>query len=213
VLNGTVTDAGGRTVANAVVTVRSLDTNQTFSATANETGYYAVPSLPPGRYEISVTSPGFGRYKRTGVDLTVGQTATINVSLKVAAVNESITISTEAPILETTRTEISQVIETQEIQSLPISGRLFTDFALLAPNVATSRTALGTTFTEFEVTQISFGGMRSFSNEITVDGRRLRQHAQRRSARDAAAGFGAGISRRQQQLWGSSLGDRAISAA
>lgn len=53
---------------------------------------------------------------------------------------------------------------------MPISGRLFTDFALLAPSVATSRTALGTTFTEFEVTQISFGGMRSFSNEITVDG-------------------------------------------
>jgi outer membrane receptor protein involved in Fe transport len=170
VLNGTVTDAGGRTVANAAVTIRSLDTNQTFSAAANETGYYAVPSLPPGRYEISVTARGFGKYTRTGVDLTVGQTATINVGLKVAAVNESITISTEAPILETTRTEISQVIETQEIQSLPISGRLFTDFALLAPSVATSRTALGTTFTEFEVTQISFGGMRSFSNEITVDG-------------------------------------------
>jgi hypothetical protein len=112
VLNGTVTDAGGRTVANAAVTVRSLDTNQAFSAVANETGYYAVPSLPPERYEISVTARGFGKYTRTGVELTVGQTATINVGLKVAAVNESITISTEAPILETTRTEISQVIET-----------------------------------------------------------------------------------------------------
>src|SRR5208337_1911763 len=50
------------------------------------------------------------------------------------------------------------------------SGRLFTDFALLTPGVATSRTSLGTTITEFEVTQISFGGMRSFSNEIAVDG-------------------------------------------
>jgi Carboxypeptidase regulatory-like domain/TonB dependent receptor len=170
VLNGTVTDAGGRTVGGAAITVRSLDTNQTFTAVTNDTGSYAVPSLPPGRYELVVMSPGFGKHTRTGVDLTVGQTATINVVLKVAAVNELVTVTTEAPVLETTRTEISQVIETQEIQSLPISGRLFTDFALLAPSVAKSRTALGSTFTEFEVTQISFGGMRSFSNEITVDG-------------------------------------------
>ena len=76
---------------------------------------------------------------------------------------------TEAPIRNNC-TEISQVVDTQQIQSLPISGRLFTDFALLTPGVATSRTSLGTTFTEYEATQISFGGMRSFSNEITVDG-------------------------------------------
>ena len=113
---------------------------------------------------------GFGKYTRTGVELTVGQTATVNVTLKVAAVSETVIVTTEAPVVETTRTEISQVIQAQQIQDLPISGRLFTDFALLTPSVAKSRTALGSTFTEFEVTQISFGGMRSFSNEITVDG-------------------------------------------
>ena len=79
-------------------------------------------------------------------------------------------VSTEVPVIEPTKTEISQVVNTQQIASLPISGRVFTDFALLTPGVATSRTSLGTTFTEFEVTQISFGGQRSFSNEITVDG-------------------------------------------
>jgi outer membrane receptor protein involved in Fe transport len=169
-LNGTVTDAGGRTVANATITVRSLDTNQTFSAASDGAGFYAVPSLPPGRYELTVTYAGFGKYTRTGMELSVGQTATVNVTLKLAAVSESVTVTTEAPIVEATRTEISQVIQTQQIQDLPISGRLFTDFALLTPSVAKSRTALGSTFTEFEVTQISFGGMRSFSNEITVDG-------------------------------------------
>ena len=169
-LNGTVTDEAGRTVANAAIAVRSLDTNQTFTAVSNYAGSYALLSLPPGSYELTVSSGGFGKYTRTGVELTVGQTATINVILKVAAHHETVNVTTEAPVLETTRTEISQVIETQQIQDLPISGRLFTDFALLTPSVAKSRTALGTTFTEFEVTQISFGGMRSFSNEITVDG-------------------------------------------
>jgi outer membrane receptor protein involved in Fe transport len=169
-LNGTVTDEAGRTIPKATVTVRSLDTNQTFTAVSSDTGFYALPGLPPGRYELAVSSAGFGKYTRTGMELTVGQTATLNVTLKVAAVREEVEVSTEAPAVETTRSEVSQVIDTQQITDLPISGRLFTDFALLAPSVATSRTSLGTTFTEFEVTQISFGGMRSFSNEITVDG-------------------------------------------
>jgi outer membrane receptor protein involved in Fe transport len=170
VLNGTVTDEGGRTVAKANISVRSLDTNQTFTAVTSETGYFALPSLPPGRYELTASFAGFGKYTRTGMELTVGQTATVNVTLKVAAVREEVAVSTEAPVVETTRSEVSQVIDTKQITDLPISGRLFTDFALLTPSVATSRTGLGSTFTEFEVTQISFGGMRSFSNEITVDG-------------------------------------------
>ena len=169
-LNGTVIDEGGRTIAKAAITVRSLDTNQTFTAVSDQAGFYAVPRLPPGRYELTVSYAGFGKYTRSGVELSVGQTATVNVTLKVAAVTETLNVTTEAPVVETTRTEISQVIQAQQIQDLPISGRLFTDFALLTPSVAKSRTALGSTFTEFEVTQISFGGMRSFSNEITVDG-------------------------------------------
>jgi outer membrane receptor protein involved in Fe transport len=169
-LNGTVTDEAGQTIAKANVTLRSLDTNQTFTAVSGDSGYYALPSLPPGRYELAVSSTGFGKYTRTGVELAVGQTATINVTLKVATIREEVVVSSETPVVETTRSEVSQVVDTQQISSLPISGRLFTDFALLTPSVATSRTSLGTTFTEFEVTQISFGGMRSFSNEITVDG-------------------------------------------
>jgi len=169
-LNGTVTDETGRIVAKAAITVRSLDTNQTFTAVTNDTGSYAMPNLPPGRYELTASYSGFGKYTRTGVELTVGQTATINVTLKVAAVREEVEVGTEAPTVETTRSEVSQVIDARQITDLPINSRLFTDFALLAPSVATSRTSLGTTFTEFEVTQISFGGMRSFSNEITVDG-------------------------------------------
>jgi outer membrane receptor protein involved in Fe transport len=169
-LNGTVTDESGRTIAHATVTVRSLDTNQAFSAVSSDAGFYAMPNLPPGRYELTVGATGFGKYTRTGMELTVGQAANINVTLKVAAVREEVVVSTEAPAVETTRSEVSQVIDTKQISDLPISGRLFTDFALLAPSVATSRTGLGSTFTEFEVTQISFGGQRSFSNEITVDG-------------------------------------------
>ena len=169
-LNGTVLDTSGRAIVKVPVTVRNADNNQTFKATTTDTGYYVLPSLPPGHYEVTVSSPGFARTTQTGIELTVGQTATVNITLKVAAAGEIVVVTGEAPVVETTRTEISQVIQAKQIQDLPISGRLFTDFALLTPSVAKSRTALGSTFTEFEVTQISFGGMRSFSNEITVDG-------------------------------------------
>ncbi|MBO0724992.1 MAG: TonB-dependent receptor [Blastocatellia bacterium] len=168
-LNGTVQDANGAAVVKATITLRNLDTNQAYTATTNDVGYYIVPTLPPGKYELAVTSTGFGKFTRTGIALTVGQTATVNVTLKVT-VEESMSVTGETPLIEPTRTEVSQVIETKQIATLPVSGRLFTDFALLTPGVATGRTSLGTTVTEFEITQISFGGMRSFSNLITVDG-------------------------------------------
>jgi hypothetical protein len=131
---------------------------------------YVIANVPPGSYELTTEATGFAKFTETGIVLRVGQTATIDVGLKVASRTETVTVTTETPIIEPTRTEISQVIEPQQIQSLPISNRVFTDFALLTPGVATSRTSLGTTITEFETTQISFGGMRGFSNEVTVDG-------------------------------------------
>ena len=169
-LNGTVLDQSGRPVVGAAVRVTNTATATVYTATSNDRGFYVVANVPPGTYELKTSFTGFANFTQTGIVLTVGQTATVNVNLRVASLGETIVVTTEAPIIEPTRTEISQVVATEQIQSLPISNRVFTDFALLTPGVATSRTSLGTTFTEFEVTQISFGGMRSFSNEITVDG-------------------------------------------
>jgi hypothetical protein len=169
-LSGTVTDASGASVANASISMRNTDTNTAYSATSNDRGSYTVANLPPGNYELTASYSGFANYKQTGIVLTVGQSAIINVGLQVASQGEKVVVTTEVQEIEPTKTEISQVVGEQQIHDLPISGRQFTDFALLTPGVATSRTSLGTTFTEYEATQISFGGMRSFSNEITVDG-------------------------------------------
>ena len=169
-LNGTVQDSTGHIIPKAQVTLRSLDTNQTYRSTANDAGFYVVPNLQPGRYEQTVEYSGLGKYTNSGLVLSVGQTATVNVTLRVATVHEMVEVTTEVPPVEPTRTELSQVIDTKQIESLPISGRLFTDFALLTPGVATGRTSLQSTITEFEVTRVSFGGMRDLSNIVTVDG-------------------------------------------
>jgi hypothetical protein len=169
-LNGTVQDASGRAIVGAAVTLRDLGTNQTYNAVSNASGLYLVPNLAPGRYELAVTNAGFGKYVRTGIVLTVGQTATLDVTLNVAASSEVVTVTTEAPPVEPTRSETSQVIDSVHIEGLPTNGRQFVDFALLTPGVATGRTSIQSTFTETEVTRISFGGMRDLSNAVTVDG-------------------------------------------
>jgi outer membrane receptor protein involved in Fe transport len=169
-LNGTVLDESGGTVSGASISLREMDRNTMYYATSDQSGYYAIPNLPPGRYELKAEFKGFSKYTLTGRILSVGETATVNITLKVEAHGEEVIVNTEEPTIEPTKTEISQVIDTKQINDLPISGRLFTDFALLTAGVATGRTSLQSTITEFESTRVSFGGMRDLSNEITVDG-------------------------------------------
>src|ERR1700736_2763335 len=169
-LNGTVLDESGATVKGATLTLRQTDTNRSYTITSNDSGYYALANLPPGHYELTTAFKDFGTTVRKGIELSVGQSATIDVTLKVATRSEDVVVAAETPVIEPTKTEISQVINEQEISSLPISGRLFTDFALLTPGVATGRTSLQSTLTEFEATRVSFDGMRDLSNLVTVDG-------------------------------------------
>src|SRR5260370_19237819 len=168
-LNGTVRDASGGFVARGAVGLGEVDTNREYAAASNEPGLYVVPNLPPGRYELSIEYKGFAKYTQTGIVLSVGQAATIDVTLKIASGGEKVVVTMETPVIEPTRTEVSQVIATQQIESLPISGRLFTDFALLSPGVATGRTSLQSTFTDPATTRISFGGQRDLNNAVTVD--------------------------------------------
>lgn len=169
-LTGTVHDQGGAVISKATVTLREIATNRTYTTSTNDSGFYAQTSVSPGGYSLTVEASGFSTSVQNGIVLTVGQVASIDVGLTVAAAKENVVVTTDAQPLDTSRTEVSQVISTSQIQSLPISGRLFTDFALLTPGVATGRSSLQSTFTETEVTRISFGGQRDFSNEITIDG-------------------------------------------
>ncbi|MGA7556136.1 MAG: TonB-dependent receptor [Candidatus Acidiferrales bacterium] len=169
-LSGSVRDESGAAVKGASLTLQETSTDAKYYATSNDSGLYAIPNLPPGQYDLTVTFQGFATHVHKGIVVTVGQTATVDVVLKVATQNEQVTVTTEVPLIEPTKTEISQVINRQQIQDLPISTRQFTDFALLTAGVATGRTSLQSTITEFETTRISFAGMRDLSNMVTGDG-------------------------------------------
>src|SRR5215471_2909271 len=169
-LNGTVRDQTGRVVVNSDITLRNVDTNHTYKATSSAVGAYILTNVPPGNYDLTAESKGFAKYSQTGLVLRVAQVATMDITLKVATATEEITVTAAPVVIEPTRTEVSQVVATEQIQSLPIAGRLFTDFALLTPGVTTGRIGLQSTFTDPTVTRISFGGQRDLNNSVTVDG-------------------------------------------
>src|SRR5215467_1428151 len=95
-LKGTVQDANGAVVANASITLREVDKNRVYTATCNDAGYYVVPNLPPGNYELTAVFTGFAKYTQTGIVLTVGQTATVNVTLAAAGVEQSVVVSSDS---------------------------------------------------------------------------------------------------------------------
>ncbi len=119
-LNGTVVDQSDRSVAKAALTLRETETNRTYSTVSKENGFYVIPSVQPGRYELVVEAAGFSRTIQTGVVLTVGQVATVNVSLKLASVGEKVVVTTEVPVIDPTKTEISH---DPTAENCAISGR------------------------------------------------------------------------------------------
>src|ERR1700688_4969947 len=85
-------------------------------------GTVILASVPPGTYDLTAEASGFSKFTETGIVLSVGQTANADVSLKVASAEQNVVVTTETPVIETTKTEISQVVQPQQIESLPISG-------------------------------------------------------------------------------------------
>ena len=86
-LNGTVQDSSERVIVGAAIALRNVGTNRTYNVVSNTSGTYVLPNLPPGRYEMSVSYTGFAPHK-SNVEISVGQTATVNVTLTVAGTNE-----------------------------------------------------------------------------------------------------------------------------
>ena len=170
-LSGTVTDANGAAVINAGVTARHKATGLTRTARTADTGYI-LTNLPAGAYEVMVEAQGFASLQAPSVELTVGQQATLNLDLKVAAAAQVMTVDQSASVVETTRAELSQAIEERRIQHLPINGRQLLELVLLTPNAYTGRSDLGDQVRPGEPDQIniSFTGLNESASLITVDG-------------------------------------------
>ena len=135
-ISGTVRDQSGAAVPEATITARHLATGTVRTTTSGATGTYRLPALPTGPYEVRVERPGFRTEVATGLNLTIGQEAVFNPTLQVGAVTEAVSVTAEAPLVETTSGSLSGLVEAKQIQELPLNGRNITELALLEPGIS-----------------------------------------------------------------------------
>ncbi len=139
-ITGTVLDNSGAAVPKATVTVTNVETQTGSSTESTGDGSYRLPFLPPGTYALRVEKTGFGVEKITGVDLKVGQTATIPIVLKPGTISESVTVTSAAVLLEQQSSSLGNVVSRQQIIELP-TGRNAFSLVTLAPGVLPSGNA------------------------------------------------------------------------
>ncbi|MBI2819350.1 MAG: TonB-dependent receptor, partial [Acidobacteria bacterium] len=167
---GTVKDTSGALVPDASVEIRNTETGATRVVQTDERGAYRALRLSPGNYQVQVSKPGFKVQLRTGITLSVAQEATIDVTLEVGEVTETVTVSAEAPLVETAGSAtVSGLVTNEGIQDLPLNGRSFEQLAILQPGVV-ANTQSGGDFFGGRTLKISVGGARGSQNTYLLDG-------------------------------------------
>ena len=134
-LTGSVSDPTGAVVAGVTVKATNAATNISMSVQTNESGRYFMPSLKPGVYTVTASNAGFKTSVNTGVTLQVNDVARFDITLQVGDVAEQVTVTSEAPLLQTESSGRGAVIDERKIVELPLNGRDYNQLALLSPGV------------------------------------------------------------------------------
>jgi len=132
---GQVTDSKGAAIAGATITIVEESTGRAQSATTAEDGNFTLLQLTPGRYDLRVEAPNFRPVMQTGIVLETGQIRRIHLALEPGEIKETVTITAEAPVINTDISSKGEVITPTQVQNLPLNGRDFTDLALLVPGI------------------------------------------------------------------------------
>jgi Carboxypeptidase regulatory-like domain len=141
-LKGTVTDEQGSIVQGATVTITNIETNSERTVSTSDEGTYEAPLLDPGNYRVAIAAPNFSTATQDNVVIQTGSTQRLDITLTAGQVGGSVTITAEAPLVQTETSERGSVVTGREVTELPLSGRNFTQLATLTPGV--SRVTIGT---------------------------------------------------------------------
>jgi hypothetical protein len=169
-LSGTITDPSDRAIPQAQVVITNVATGVSTKVSTNSDGYFSAPNLLPGEYEVTVSAKGFNTEARKGISLTVGAQQVFNLTLRVGSAEKTVVeVTTEAPAVQLTSSDISAVVNATTVRELPLNGRSWTDLAALQPGVETIQT------------QPSFAtgsdrGNRGFGQQLTISGARPQQN-------------------------------------
>ena len=168
-------------IAHAAVTITETNTGLTYNTHTDSKGYYTFPLLPVGHYMLDVQAPGFGAYERKGIALDTNAALSLNATLQVGGVSESVTVSDSALHVETTSTQLGQVITGRQMSAVPLNGRSYTDLLSLQPGVAPATAITSSTVQDVGATildpsgtlnpgTISVNGQRETANYFSVNG-------------------------------------------
>lgn len=159
---GLVSDQSGAIVSGAQVTVTNVATSVTRTVTTTSSGEYAAPNLEPGPYSVTIEAPGFQKFQRTGLQLEVARDIRVDASLRPGSVDTTITISAEAPVVNTTNDVLGSTFSNDAINALPLQGRDFQNLVTLQPGI--QREPGG------GMLSITANGNRATDNNFIIDG-------------------------------------------
>ena len=161
---GRISDDTQAVLPGVTVTVTNLATNQSRSVVSNAEGRYTIAGLPPGRYSVQCELSGFANFTRPELTVNVGSVVTVDVTMRVSTLQETVTVTGESPIIEAARTDLSTLINKEQIETLPTNSRNYLDFTLLTPgtveNASTTSQGIG----------LNIGGARAKEGSLLVDG-------------------------------------------
>ena len=168
-LSGAVSDPSGAAVPNAQVVIKNSATGVVRTVTTNGDGLYSAANLLPGEYEVAISATGFNTEIKKGILINVGSQPVFNLALQIGAVANSVEVTTDAPTIQLTSSDISATVGATTVRELPLNGRSWTDLAALQPGVSTIQT------------QPSFAtgadrGNRGFGQQLTISGARPQQN-------------------------------------
>ena len=166
-ITGTAKDASGAVVPETSVTVKNLESGLTRVVETDPNGGFSVPSLPVGQYEVTAEKAGFKQQVRRGITLVVGQQAVVNLTLEVGEVQQQVTVTAEAPLVNTTLSSTSGLVGEKEVKDLPLNGRSFDQ--LLTLNVGTANTTSNRSTTQ-PGNLFSVAGRRPEENRFLMNG-------------------------------------------
>ncbi|HTW48230.1 MAG TPA: carboxypeptidase-like regulatory domain-containing protein, partial [Acidobacteriaceae bacterium] len=180
-ISGTVKDPTGSVIAGAKVTAQEENTGLTYRTQANGAGYYTLPVLPVGKYDLDVQAQAFAGYQRKGIVLDTNAALTLDAVLQPGPVQQTVTVN-DAPLhIETSQTQLGQTISGRQMTAVPLNGRSFTDLLSLQPGVAPGTSITSTTVQDVGATvlnpggtlnpgTISVNGQKEFANYFSVNG-------------------------------------------
>jgi len=160
-IEGRVLDPQQAAVPGAIVTAVNQQTGLERSVTSDDLGVFSLGFLPPGPYTVRATASGFSQAEIKDIVVTVGGKTPLDMALSVGGASATVTIPTEAPVVETTVSSISSTINSRAIENLPVNGRNYLDFATLTPGVIRDQNREG---------DLSVGGQKGTLNSLQVDG-------------------------------------------